>query len=364
MEIEIKKEKVTENIPESNESSQNTGKQLSELKAGDHFVGKIRVSKGSEIKSLFMITGIAGKKYSLYDINNKQNYGTDLKSITFEKSVNIRKRSPNNNKQKENQNKLSELPKTKPIDFKYNAEDHLKKLIDCNIKNIWMVGPAGCGKTTIIKELAKAKGLPYLIISCGIGTSSTEFVGYKYPQRESTEFAKYYSEPSIILLDEFTALDPAVAQVVNSALANDILMTTTGLITRHENCIIIATSNTFGTGANRQYVSNNQLDASTIDRFVGGIIEVDYSTEYESRYDYEVVSHVNILRNIIKENELRRIASTRMIQQGTKMKMAGIVNWKDFLIVNWSKSEKELIHNYNIGILKSSDIKNITYTEN
>ena len=34
---------------------------------------------------------------------------------------------------------------------------------------------------------------------------------------------------------------------------------------------------------------NNQLDASTIDRFVGAIIEVDYSKEYESQYDTEVV---------------------------------------------------------------------------
>lgn len=193
------------------------------------------------------------------------------------------------------------------------------------------------------RQIATELGLPYLCISCGIGTSSTEFIGYKYPTRESTKFAEYYSKPSIILLDEFTALDPAVAQICNAALANNEIETTTGTVYRDPNCIIIATSNTFGSGASRQYVANNQLDASTIDRFVGGIIEVSYSELYESRYDTEVVSYVNQLRDIIKAYDFRRIASTRMIQAGCALKKAYVKDWKDQLIINWSKEEKRVV---------------------
>ena len=193
------------------------------------------------------------------------------------------------------------------------------------------------------RQIANELGIPYLCISCGIGTSSTEFIGYKYPTRESTKFAEYYSKPSIILLDEFTALDPAVAQICNAALANDEIETTTGTVYRDPNCIIIATSNTFGSGASRQYVANNQLDASTIDRFVGGIIEVSYSELYESRYDTEVVSYVNQLRDIIKAYDFRRIASTRMIQAGCALKKAYVKDWKDQLIINWSKEEKRVV---------------------
>lgn len=193
------------------------------------------------------------------------------------------------------------------------------------------------------RQVANELGIPYLCISCGIGTSSTEFIGYKYPTRESTKFAEYYSKPSIILLDEFTALDPAVAQICNAALANDEIETTTGTVYRDPNCIIIATSNTFGSGASRQYVANNQLDASTIDRFVGGIIEVSYSELYESKYDTEVVSYVNKLRNIIKTYDFRRIASTRMIQAGCALKKAYVKDWKDQLIINWSKEEKRVV---------------------
>lgn len=224
-----------------------------------------------------------------------------------------------------------------------SPEEKLLQTVKTGTTNIWMVGPAGCGKSTMARNLASAMELPYLCISCGIGTSATEFVGYKYPEREATKFSEYYSKPSIILIDEFTALDPAVAQVCNAALANGEIETTTGLVHRHPECIIIATSNTFGNGADRQYVANNQLDASTIDRFVGGIIEVDYSPVYESQFDPEVVDYVIQLRQIIKEHSIRRIASTRMIQAGHKMKENFFKDWKERLIINWSESEKKIV---------------------
>lgn len=230
------------------------------------------------------------------------------------------------------------------IDFsQLEPEDKLRRTIDAGIDNIWMVGPAGCGKSTMARNVAKEKELPYLCVSCGIGTSAAEFIGYKYPTREATKFAEYYAKPSIILIDEFTALDPSVAQVVNAALANGEIETTTGLVKRHPECIIIATSNTFGSGADRQYVANNQLDASTIDRFIGGIIEVDYSESYESQYDAEVVFYVNKLRKIIKENNIRRVASTRMIQAGHRLKKCSFLDWKQRLIISWTDNEKQII---------------------
>ena len=201
-------------------------------------------------------------------------------------------------------------------------------------------------KSTMARNVASDKDLPYLCISCGIGTSATEFIGYKYPTRETTRFSEYYAKPSIILIDELTALDPAVAQILNAALANDEIETTTGLVHRHPNCIIIATSNTFGFGCDRQYVANNQLDASTIDRFIGGIVEVTYSKKYESNFDEEVVEYVNILRSFAKEVQLRKVLSTRMIQAGHNLKYNHIMDWKDRLIINWSDNEKNQLREW------------------
>ena len=268
--------------------------------------------------------------------------GTNLRSIkeNIVEQIKRKKLEEELKKKEEEKRMLDKLG----IDFgKSDTISKIKRTIEAGIKNIWLCGPAGSGKSVMTRQIANELDIPYLCISCGVGTSSTEFIGYKYPTRESTKFAEYYSKPSIILLDEFTALDPAVAQICNAALANDEIETTTGTVYRDPNCIIIATSNTFGSGASRQYVANNQLDASTIDRFVGGIIEVSYSELYESKYDTEVVSYVNKLRNIIKTYDFRRIASTRMIQAGCALKKAYVKDWKDQLIINWSKEEKRVV---------------------
>lgn len=245
--------------------------------------------------------------------------------------------------------RLKFLETSKQLGFNFTSlepDEKLRRTIEAGIKNIWMVGPAGCGKSTMARNVAEDMDLPYLCISCGIGTSATEFIGYKYPTREATRFGEFYAKPSIILIDEITALDPAVAQILNAALANDEIETTTSLVHRHPKCIIIATSNTFGFGCDRQYVANNQLDASTIDRFVGGIVEVTYSAKYESQYDDEVVAYVNLLRKFVAKTSVRKVLSTRMIQAGHNLKYHHFQDWAERLIVNWSENEKKQLEEW------------------
>lgn len=328
------------------------------LKENDIFIGKINttIKFAGKKKRLNNMLGVY-KVIRKYDnnklelVNNVSNtYKTSTSAIKIldyeihkELITNFIKGLKNVYENNQREKYLEEF-KEKCFDFsELTPEEKLAKVIDSGIKNIWMVGPAGCGKSTMARSVAKSLNLPYLCISCGIGTSATEFIGYKYPSRESTKFAEYYAKPSVILIDEMTALDPCVAQILNAALANDEIETTTGLVHRNPNCIIIATSNTFGLGADRQYVANNQLDASTIDRFIGGIIEIDYSTSYEEKYDKEVVEYVKSLRDIIKNNSLRRIASTRMIQAGHKLKMNFFKDWREQLIINWSENEKNIV---------------------
>lgn len=365
LESQVKKtsKKASEALQESSSDSLTSKTNPKELEVGDQFFGSITTTKKNE----------AGKKsrYKPIDywkvIKKEKNEATGNTSFTVENPQGEKyKTSPgginmqNPSEHQEKLRKLAEKLKAEEEEKKRKAEEEakmidmsklqpheqLKRLIEAGMRNIWMVGPAGCGKSTMARMTAKELNLPYLCISCGIGTSATEFLGYKYPTRESTKFAKYYAKPSIILIDEMTALDPAVGQVLNATLANDEIETTTGLVSRNPECIIIATSNTFGSGASRQYVANNQLDASTIDRFIGGIIEVDYSVDYESQYDVDVVNYVWKLRECIKACNIRRIASTRMIQSGTRMKKAYFKNWKDMLICNWTDTEREMVKKF------------------
>lgn len=333
---------------------------VKDIKKGDKFYGSITTTitdpntkkkVRTEITDTFEMVnpGANGGTITVKNSEGKEfktsRKGIKLRSRTEDKEIlDALKKIEEEIKAKEEQERILQ---EKGLNFsKSDTPTRLEHVIKSGIKNIWLCGPAGSGKSVMTRNLANKLGLSYLCISCGIGTSSTEFLGYKYPTRESTKFAEYYSKPSIILLDEFTALDPAVAQICNAALANDEIETTTGTVYRDPNCIIVATSNTYGSGASRQYVANNQLDASTIDRFVGGIIEVTYSEAFESQYDNEVVSYVQDLRTIIKDYDLRRIASTRMIQAGVALKNNYVIDWKQQLIINWTDNERNIVQRY------------------
>lgn len=331
----------------------NKNKNKDSLKEGDVIYASLSTTikengkkkRLNQRKDLYMLKDSYGKLTFVDYLGNE--YKTSLGSIkiiesfTKEKDLNeLLDTYERDIKEAENRKYLEESKKLGFTFSNLDPDEKLRKIIQAGIKNIWMVGPAGCGKSTMARNIAEEMDLPYLCISCGIGTSATEFVGYKYPTRESTRFSEFYAKPSVILIDEITALDPAVAQILNAALANDEIETTTGLVHRHSNCIIIATSNTFGFGCDRQYVANNQLDASTIDRFIGGIVEVTYSAKYESRYDKEVVDYVNTLRRFAKSVDLRKVLSTRMIQAGHNLKYNHFIDWKERLIVNWSDNEK------------------------
>lgn len=354
-----------------------------DLKPGDIFYGSIKFininSEKCEKQGIFLITSSKtkgkrqqSKEFTLCDcVGKEQNVCSgaikiaDIKSEKKKKQIEKKAKETFGNEEDtkelidELEKKQEEEKRLKEIQFSFQSlepEDKLKKLIEAGMNNIWMVGPAGCGKSTIARNIAKELDIPYLCISCGIGTSATEFTGYKYPTREATKFAEFYAKKSLILIDEMTALDPSVAQVINAALANGEIETTTGTVLRHSECIIVATSNTFGNGADRQYVANNQLDASTIDRFTGAIIEVDYSKKYESQFDQEVRDYIHLLRACIKTNSLRRIASTRMIQAAEKMKKIGMSDWRDLLIINWSDTEKKIVEQY-IKQIESTRLK-------
>ena len=353
------KENGNGNMPDNApDGLKSTDTDPNDLQVGDKFYGTIKTAIRDKngkpfrtsLTSVFTVTDRVNDQLTVKATSGAE-YKTSTKAVSIESLSEVlekkRKSLEEQRKKEEEKRKKEEAEafrKANEFDFsKLSAEEKVRRTIKSGINNIWMVGPAGCGKSTIARNVAAELEMPYLCISCGIGTSAVEFVGYKYPHRESTKFSEYYQKPSVILIDEMTALDPAVAQVINAALANNEIETTTGLVQRHPDCIIIATSNTFGAGASRQYVANNQLDASTIDRFIGGIIEVDYSLEYEMQYDLEVVEHVHFLREVCQKYDIRRIASTRMIQAGHRLKNAFFKDWREQLVVNWSVSEKKIL---------------------
>jgi hypothetical protein len=94
----------------------------------------------------------------------------------------------------------------------------------------------------------------------------------------------------------------------------------------------VATGNTYGTGANRQYVGRQALDAATLDRFV--VIDVPIDERLEERIALrhapshqkqarELVARIRKLRKLAEEKNLPVIISPRASIDGAKLLQAG-----------------------------------------
>lgn len=145
-----------------------------------------------------------------------------------------------------------------------------------------LVGSAGSGKTTAAEQVAIALGLPFYAVSVGAQTSKSDLIGYMSAsgQYVSTMFRQAYEHGGVFVCDEIDAGNANVLIILNSALAGQWCAFPDGMVKRHPDFVFVGTANTFGTGANRQYVGRNQLDSATLDRFVS--LDWDIDTKLEA----------------------------------------------------------------------------------
>lgn len=189
--------------------------------------------------------------------------------------------------------------------------------------NVLLVGGAGSGKTTVCEQVAQALELPFYCQSVCSQTSKAELLGYMSAtgQYVATEFRKAYENGGVFVLDEIDAGNPNVIAVLNSALANGYCAFADGMVKKHRDFVLIAAANTFGTGANRQYVGRNQLDAATLDRFSIIEFETDEKLETDLSADKTWAAFVQAVRKEFA-NE-REVISPRATLQGCKLLAVG-----------------------------------------
>lgn len=219
--------------------------------------------------------------------------------------------------------------------------------------NVLLVGPAGCGKTTLAHHISKALKRKFGMLSCTSGASEAQLTGWLLPvggkagefSYVPSEFVRLYEEGnSVFLFDEFDAADPNMLLVANSALANGSLHVPQRfkepLVKRGENVAIIAAANTYGSGADMIYAGRNQLDAATLDRFY--VVEMDYDQALEERIgEKAVVAWARRLRDLVKQHRVRRVVSTRTIMKMTSAMQAGFdfAEAKRDALAGWTKDE-------------------------
>jgi cobaltochelatase CobS len=219
---------------------------------------------------------------------------------------------------------------------------------------VMLVGPAGCGKTFVAAKVAESLDLDFYDQSCSEGVSESIFTGWLLPVSAggkfdyvSSPFIQCYEGGGVFLLDEMDAADPNLLTFLNKAIANESFFLPQRhrkpLVKKHKDFVVVAAANTFGKGADAEYVGRNALDAATLDRFRAGMVHMDYSAEVETALsDPEVLAWGRQVRECIYANKLRRIMSTRVLLDLTKMKQNcewGRDEWERAFFADWSEPE-------------------------
>lgn len=227
-------------------------------------------------------------------------------------------------------------------------------------ENVLIVGPAGCGKTHLVAQVAKALGRRFGVLSGSAGASESQIMGWLLPtdggrfEYRASEFIECYEGGnSLFCFDEFDAFDGNMLLCANSALANGHITvpqrTHAPRVKRGENVGIVATANTFGTGADPIYAGRNQLDGATLDRFV--VVEMTYDTALEDDMGKAgglTNAHMRsfyLLRDKVASAGLLRVISTRALRKvvsNTRCGMSFDAALQD-LTTGWTKDEKQRV---------------------
>lgn len=238
--------------------------------------------------------------------------------------------------------------------------DHILRLASQRV-NTLLIGPTGCGKTYLAGKVAEHLGLRFASVSVTLGMSKSDIMGYLLPTGKSgafeyvySPFVDLYENGGVFLIDEMDNGDPNILGQFNQALANGEFYLPQRKekhrVQRHEDFVCIAAANTYGTGADAQYVGRNQVDEATLDRFRVGQVELDYSEHVERAIvDEEVFLWGSAIRKGIKELGMMRNMSTRTMIDMSKMKIAyeyGPEDFSNMFLVGWSTDEVRRMEPY------------------
>lgn len=212
----------------------------------------------------------------------------------------------------------------KPVVFEerlHSKFETVLKFVKMN-EPVFLTGAAGCGKNVICKQVAKALGLPFYFSNAV--TQEYKITGFTDANGtfHETQFYKAFKNGGVFMLDEIDASIPEVLVILNAAIANRYFdfPAPIGYVEAHPDFRVIAAGNTFGLGADYEYVGRNQLDMASLDRFA--LVPIDYDRAIElqlAENDSELVDFAEDFREAAKKCGIHCIVSYRAIQRIAKM---------------------------------------------
>jgi len=185
---------------------------------------------------------------------------------------------------------------------------------------IYMYGPAGTGKSTIVKQCAKAMGLEYTTISSP--TMEHKVEGFIDAQGifRSTQFRDAFENGKVFDMAEIDNVPSEVLVIMNDALSDGCFAFPDGIIYMHHNFRCFASGNTAGKGADGAYTARKILDAASLDRFE--LIRIDYDEQVEiniatdeaGNLDFDALEFIHDFRRVVADSQPNFVVSYRRLK--------------------------------------------------
>jgi len=174
--------------------------------------------------------------------------------------------------------------------------------------NIWIAGPAGSGKTHAGHMIANALGASFHLN--GAISMPHELLGFidAGGTYHGTPFRDAYENGGVYMFDEVDGSDNAALLALNAALANGHCAFPDKAVTRHKDCIIMASANTWGLGATADYVGRTKIDAAFMSRF-----PVRIGWQYDTALEVAISGNESFARRVIAARERARAAGLKVL---------------------------------------------------
>lgn len=189
--------------------------------------------------------------------------------------------------------------------------------------NIWLVGPAGSGKTTAVENAAKALGLEFEFN--GALDSEHKLLGFVDANGKivSRPFRKAWTDGGVYLFDEVDASMPGACLALNAALANGYCDFPDGKIFRSPTFVCIASGNVWN-GPTEDYCGRYKPDAAFANRFIKFRWEYDEDLERAISGNDEWVDYVQGVRRRALAKGVKVIISPRASLFGALLLAGGV----------------------------------------
>lgn len=182
------------------------------------------------------------------------------------------------------------VPDTETPEVTDNGIDEFQEIIDQLMlgHNLFFVGGAGTGKTTLAQNIADTLGREYITINCSQWTAPTEIIGGQtLDGYQEGKMIEAWEKGYVLILDELPKLDPNTAGLLNDALAKSkqseavIFNSRKEKFKKHKNFSVIATGNIYPNAEDMAYGANNKQDLSLLDRFSGSVYWIEKNPKLE-----------------------------------------------------------------------------------